>query len=214
MDFEETDEQSMIREMVRAFAEETLAPTCLERDKEQRAPIEEWMEFCENTGLQGVTIPDNYGGSEVDAVSEAIIVEELARVDPSFSVMYCVHVGLCSMTIALHGSEEQKKKYLTRLAGKEIGAYSLSEAGAGTDAAALGCKAKISEDGSHYLLNGEKMWVTNGSSADIYVLFAKDIDHPDYGKKKHGGTTAFIVEKSFEGFSVGKKEDKLGIRSS
>ena len=214
MDFEETDEQSMIREMVRAFAEETLAPTCLERDKEQRAPIEEWVEFCENTGLQGVTIPDNYGGSEVDAVSEAIIVEELARVDPSFSVMYCVHVGLCSMTIALHGSEEQKKKYLTRLAGKEIGAYSLSEAGAGTDAAALGCKAKISEDGSHYLLNGEKMWVTNGSSADIYVLFAKDIDHPDYGKKKHGGTTAFIVEKSFEGFSVGKKEDKLGIRSS
>ena len=214
MDFEETDEQSMIRKMVREFAEETLAPTCLDRDKNQRAPIEEWLEFCECTGLQGVTIPDDYGGSEVDSVSESIIVEELARVDPSFSVMYCVHVGLCSMTIALHGSEEQKRSYLPRLAAKEIGAYSLSEAGAGTDAAALGCKAKISEDGSHYILNGEKMWVTNGSSADIYVLFAKDIDHSDYGVKKHGGTTAFIVEKSFEGFSVGKKEDKLGIRSS
>ena len=90
-------------------------------------------------------------------MSESIIVEELARVDPSFSVMYCVHVGLCSMNIALHGSEEQKRSYLPRLAGKEIGAYSLSEAGAGTDAAALGCKAKISEDGSHYILNGEKM---------------------------------------------------------
>ena len=214
MDFEETDEQSMIRKMVREFAEETLAPTCLDRDKNQRAPIEEWLEFCECTGLQGVTIPDDYGGSEIDSVSESIIVEELARVDPSFSVMYCVHVGLCSMTIALHGSEEQKRNYLPRLAAKEIGAYSLSEAGAGTDAAALGCKAKISEDGSHYILNGEKMWVTNGSSADIYVLFAKDIDHSDYGVKKHGGTTAFIVEKSFEGFSVGKKEDKLGIRSS
>lgn len=214
MDFEETDEQSMIRKMVREFAEETLAPTCLDRDKNQRAPIEEWLEFCECTGLQGVTIPDDYGGSEIDSVSESIIVEELARVDPSFSVMYCVHVGLCSMTIALHGSEEQKRSYLPRLAAKEIGAYSLSEAGAGTDAAALGCKAKISEDGSHYILNGEKMWVTNGSSADIYVLFAKDIDHSDYGVKKHGGTTAFIVEKSFEGFSVGKKEDKLGIRSS
>ena len=214
MDFEETDEQSMIREMVRAFAEETLAPTCLDRDKEQRAPLEEWLEFCESTGLQGVTIPDDYGGSEIDAVSESIIVEELARVDPSFSVMYCVHVGLCSMTIALHGNEEQKRNYLPRLAGKEIGSYSLSEAGAGTDAAALGCKAKISEDGNHYILNGEKMWVTNGASAEIYVLFAKDVDHPDYGKKKHGGTTAFIVEKSFEGFSVGKKEDKLGIRSS
>ncbi len=214
MDFEETDEQSMIRGMVRAFAEETLAPTCLDRDKEQRAPLEEWLEFCESTGLQGVTIPDDFGGSEVDAVSESIIVEELARVDPSFSVMYCVHVGLCSMTIALHGNEEQKRNYLPRLAGKEIGAYSLSEAGAGTDAAALGCKAKISEDGKHYILNGEKMWVTNGASAEIYVLFAKDVDHPDYGKKKHGGTTAFIVERSFEGFSVGKKEDKLGIRSS
>ena len=214
MDFGETEEQGMIREMVRGFAEEILAPTCLERDKEQRAPMEEWMEFCQKTGLQGVTIPDEYGGSEVDSVSEAIIVEELARVDPSFSVMYCVHVGLCSMTIALHGNEEQKREYLTRLAGNEVGAYSLSEAGAGTDAAALGCKAKISEDGSHYLLNGEKMWVTNGASAGIYVLFAKDVDHPDFGKKKHGGTTAFIVEKSFEGLSIGKKEDKLGIRSS
>jgi alkylation response protein AidB-like acyl-CoA dehydrogenase len=214
MDFEETEEQSMIREMVRVFAEEKLAPTCLDRDKEQRAPIKEWLDFCQNTGLQGVTIPDEYGGSEIDAVSEAIIIEELARVDPSFSVMYCVHVGLCSMTIALHGNESQKRAYLPRLAGEEIGAYSLSEAGAGTDAAALGCKAKISEDGSHYVLNGEKMWVTNGSSADIYVLFAKDIDHPDFGSKKHGGTTAFIVEKSFEGFSIGKKEDKLGIRSS
>ena len=172
------------------------------------------MEFCKATGLQGVTIPDEYGGNQVDSISESIIVEELARVDPSFSVMYCVHVGLCSMTIALHGNEEQKKQYLPRLAGNEIGAYSLSEAGAGTDAAALGCKAKISEDGSHYILNGEKMWVTNGASADIYVLFAKDVDHPEFGDKKHGGTTAFIVEKTFHGFTVGKKEDKLGIRSS
>jgi len=214
MDFGESEEQSMIREMVRGFAEDSLAPTCFDRDKEQRAPIDEWNEFCEKTGLQGVTIPEQYGGSPIDSISEAIIVEELARVDPSFSVMFCVHVGLCSMTIALHGNEEQKSKYLPRLASKEIGAYSLSEAGAGTDAAALGCKAKISEDGVHYILNGEKMWVTNGSSADIYVLFAKDVDHPDFGEKRHGGTTAFIVEKTFEGFSVGKKEDKLGIRSS
>ena len=214
MEFRETEEQGMIREMVRGFAEEVLAPTCLERDRDQIAPIKEWLEFCKNTGLQGITIPEEFGGSPVDDVSEAIIIEELARVDPSFSVMYCVHVGLCSMTIALHGNNEQKKKYLTRLAGSEVGAYSLSEAGAGTDAAALGCKATISEDGSHYVLNGEKMWVTNGSSADIYVLFAKDTEHPDFGTKRHGGTTAFIVEKGFPGFSVGKKEDKLGIRSS
>jgi len=213
MNFEETEEQNMIRNMVRDFAEEVLLPTTLVRDQEQRPPLDEWAKFCE-TSLQGIAIGEEYGGSPVDDITEAIIVEELARVDPSFSVMYCVHVGLCSKTISIHGSEEQKSKYLTRLAENEIGAYSLSEAGSGTDAAAMSCKAKLSEDGRHYILNGEKMWVTNGSSADIYVLFAKDVDHPEYGVKKHGGTTAFIVEKGFEGFSVGKKEDKLGIRSS
>ena len=213
MNFEETEEQNMIRNMVRDFAEEILLPTTLARDQEQKPPLEEWKKFCE-TSLQGIAIEEKYGGSPVDDVTEAIIVEELARVDPSFSVMYCVHVGLCSKTISIHGNEEQKDKYLTRLAGNEIGAYSLSEAGSGTDAAAMDCKAKLNDDGTHYVLNGEKMWVTNGSSADIYVLFAKDVDHPEYGVKKHGGTTAFIVEKGFEGFSVGKKEDKLGIRSS
>ena len=213
MNFEETEEQNMIRNMVRDFAEEILLPTTLARDQEQRAPLEEWKKFCE-TSLQGIAIEEKYGGSPVDEITEAIIVEELARVDPSFSVMYCVHVGLCSKTISIHGNEEQKEKYLTRLAGNEIGAYSLSEAGSGTDAAAMVCKAKLNDNGTHYDLNGEKMWVTNGSSADIYVLFAKDVDHPEYGVKKHGGTTAFIVEKGFEGFSVGKKEDKLGIRSS
>ena len=150
----------------------------------------------------------------VDDISESIIVEELARVDPSFSVMFCVHVGLCAKTIALHGDDYQKETYLSRLAEGEVGAYSLSEAGAGTDAAAMTCKAKLSDDGTHYILNGEKMWVTNGAQAKIIVLFAKDVDHPDYGVKRHGGTTAFIVDSSFEGFSVGKKEDKLGIRSS
>ncbi len=213
MDFQETEEQAMIREMVRDFAEDILAPTCLERDKQQRPPLEEWAAFCEY-GLQGITIGEEYGGNPVDDITEAIIIEELARVDPSFSVFYAVHVGLCSKTITIHGTEQQKQNYLTRLAEGHVGAYSLSEAGAGTDAAAMTCKAKIAEDGSHWVLNGEKMWVTNGASAEIYVLFAKDVDHPDYGAKRHGGTTAFIVEQAFEGFSVGKKEDKLGIRSS
>lgn len=213
MDFAETDEQQMIRELVRDFAESVLAPTVEHRDQQQIPPSAEWAAFLDY-GLQGITIPEKYGGSPVDDVSEAIIIEELARVDPSFAVMYCVHVGLCAMSIALHGSDEQKEHYLPRLAAGEVGAYSLSESGAGTDAAAMVCKAKLSEDGSHYILNGEKMWVTNGAQAKIIVLFAKDVDHPDYGSKKHGGTTAFIVESSFEGFTVGKKEDKLGIRSS
>src|SRR6056300_413783 len=213
MIFGETDEQQMIRELVRDFAETVLAPTVEHRDQNQIPPSQEWEAFLEY-GLHGITIPEAYGGSPVDDVSEAIIIEELARVDPSFAVMFCVHVGLCSMTIALHGDEHQKSTYLPRLAAGEVGAYSLSESGAGTDAAAMVCKAKLSEDGTHYVLNGEKMWVTNGAQAKILVLFAKDVDHPDYGSKKHGGTTAFIVDADFAGFSVGKKEDKLGIRSS
>ena len=213
MDFAQTDEQEMIRELVRDFAETVLSPTVEHRDKNQIAPSEEWLQFLDY-GLQGVTVPEEYGGSPIDDVSESIIIEELARVDPSFAVMYCVHVGLCCKTIALHGNDEQKGRYLPRLAEGEVGAYSLSEAGAGTDAAAMTCKAKLSDDGTHYILNGEKMWVTNGTQAKIIVLFAKDVDHPEYGVKKHGGTTAFIVESSFDGFSVGKKEDKLGIRSS
>ena len=213
MNYGETEEQQMIREMVRDFAESVLSLTVEHRDQQQIPPSKEWEEFLDY-GLQGVTIPEAYGGSPVDDVSESIIVEELARVDPSFAVMYCVHVGLCSKTIALHGNEEQKKEFLPRLAAGEVGAYSLSEAGAGTDAAAMTCKAKLSDDGQHYILNGEKMWVTNGAQAKILVLFAKDVDHPDYGVKKHGGSTAFIVDSSYEGFSVGKKEDKLGIRSS
>ena len=213
MDFNETDEQSMIRQLVRDFAEQVLSPTASQRDRDQRPPIDEWRAFCE-LGLQSMTIPEEYGGNPIDDISEAIVVEELARVDASFSVMFCVHVGLCAATIAIHGNEEQKAKYLPKLAAGEIGAYSLSEAGSGTDAAAMTCTAKLNEEGTHYVLNGEKMWVTNGSSAGIYVLFAKDVDHPEFGKKSHGGTTAFIIEKGFPGFSVGKKEDKLGIRSS
>ena len=214
VDFRESDEQSMIRAMVRDFAESILPPTIELRDKEQIPPTEEWQTFCQETGLQGITIAEEYGGMPVDDISEAIIIEELARVDASFSVFYCVHVGLCSKTISLHGTEPQKQKYLSQLAADKVGAYSLSEAGAGTDAGALSCKAELSPDGSHYVLNGMKMWVTNGASADIYVLFAKVVGHPEYGVKKHGGTTAFIVEKTFDGFTVGKKEDKLGIRSS
>jgi alkylation response protein AidB-like acyl-CoA dehydrogenase len=213
VDFEQSEEQQMVRDLVRDWAEAELTPTIEVRDKQQQAPVEEWQRFCE-LGLQGITIPEQHGGNPLDDICEAIIIEELARVDPSFAVFYAVHVGLCSKTIALHGSDALQQEYLSRLSGTDVGAYSLSEAGAGTDAAALSCKAKLSDDGEQYILNGTKMWVTNGDSADIYVLFAKVVDHPDYGVKKHGGTTAFVIERGFDGFSVGKKENKLGIRSS
>lgn len=212
MDFAETEDQKMIRSMVREFSETVAGPTCDKRDKEQISPIEEFKKFSE-LGFAGMTIPEEYGGQKLDDISEAIVVEELSRVDASLGVMVAVHVGLCSMTIALSGNEEQKKKYLPKLAsGEFLGAYSLSEAGSGTDAAAM--VAKATDSGEHFTLNGEKMWVTNGTTADLFVLFAKVADHPDYGKKSHGGVTCFIIEKGFEGFEIGKKEDKLGIRSS
>jgi acyl-CoA dehydrogenase len=212
MDFAETDDQKMIRDMVRDFAESVAGPTCHERDKEQKPPIEEFKEFA-SLGFAGMTIPNAYGGQKLDDISEAIVVEELSRVDPSLGVMVAVHVGLCSMTIVLNGNDNQKKKYLPKLAsGEFLGAYSLSEASSGTDAAAM--VARASNDGDYFTLNGEKMWVTNGTTADLFVLFAKVTDDPEYGKKKHGGVTCFIVEKDFEGFEIGKKEDKLGIRSS
>ena len=212
MDFSETDDQTMIRDMVRDFAETVAGPSCHKRDKEQIPPIDEFKQFAE-LGVAGMTIPEKYGGQKLDDISEAIVIEELSRVDPSLGVMVAVHVGLCSMTIALNGTEEQKKKYLPKLAsGESLGAYSLSEASSGTDAAAMVARATEEED--CFVLNGEKMWVTNGTTADLFVLFAKVTNHPDYDVKKHGGVTCFIIEKNFEGFKIGKKEDKLGIRSS
>jgi butyryl-CoA dehydrogenase len=212
MDFAETDDQTMIRDMVRDFAETIAGPSCHKRDKEQIPPIDEFKQFAE-LGVAGMTIPEEYGGQKLDDISEAIVIEELSRVDPSLGVMVAVHVGLCSMTITLNGNEEQKQKYLPKLAsGEHLGAYSLSEAGSGTDAAAMVARGTEEED--CFVLNGEKMWVTNGTTADVFVLFAKVTNHPDYGIKKHGGVTCFIIEKNFEGFKIGKKEDKLGIRSS
>lgn len=212
MDFSETDDQTMIRDMVRDFAETVAGPSCHKRDKEQIPPIDEFKQFAE-LGVAGMTIPEKYGGQKLDDISEAIVIEELSRVDPSLGVMVAVHVGLCSMTIALNGTEEQKKKYLPKLAsGESLGAYSLSEASSGTDAAAMVARATEEED--YFVLNGEKMWVTNGTTADLFILFAKVTNHPDYDVKKHGGVTCFIIEKNFEGFKIGKKEDKLGIRSS
>ena len=212
MDFEETEEQKIIRETVRDFSETEVLGTTMKRDQEQNPPIKEFKKLAE-LGFAGMTIPEEYGGQKIDDISEAIVIEELSRVDPSLGVFLAVHVGLCAMTIVLHGTEEQKKKYLPKMAtGEWIGAYSLSEAGSGTDAAAMTAKAVL--ENGNYVLNGEKMWVTNGDSANIFVLFAKHVGDSEYGKKKHGGITAFIVEKEFDGFSVGKKEDKLGIRSS
>jgi len=208
MQFDLTDEQKMVRETVRQFAEERLRPTAHARDKEQRPAIDEVKAFAQ-MGFLGMTIPEEYGGAPLDDISEAIVIEELSRCDASVGVLVAVHCGLCSKTITIWGSEEIKAKYLPRLAtGEWIGAYSLSEPNSGSDAAALTCKAE--KKGDTYILNGRKNWVTNGSVADVYVLMART----DQNAPKSKGISAFVVEKGFPGFRVGKKEDKLGIRSS
>jgi alkylation response protein AidB-like acyl-CoA dehydrogenase len=209
MHFEPTDEQKMVRETVRQFAEERLRPTAHDRDKEQRPPLAEIKDFA-RMGFLGMTIPEEFGGAPLDDISEAIVIEELSRCDASAGVLVAVHCGLCSKTIVVWGTDAQKRKYLPRLAsGEWIGAYSLSEPNSGSDAAALITKAE--RKGDKFILNGRKNWVTNGSIADLYILMART---GDATVSKAKGISAFIVEKTFPGFRVGKKEDKLGIRSS
>jgi acyl-CoA dehydrogenase len=208
MQFDPTDEQRMIREAVRKFAEEKLRPSATVRDEEERPAVDEAKAFAE-LGFLGMTIPEEYGGIPLDDISEAIVIEELSRVDASFGVLVSVHTSLCATVIVAHGSDAQKAKYLPRLAAGEIfAAYSLSEAGSGSDPTSLATSAV--KKGDRYVLNGEKMWVTNGSIAGVFILMART-DPAASGAK---GVSAFLVEKGFPGFSVGKKEEKLGIRSS
>ncbi|HAM80726.1 acyl-CoA dehydrogenase [Ornithinibacillus bavariensis] len=207
MNFQLTEEQEMLRKMVQDFAKKEVEPTAAERDEEERFDREIFNKMAE-LGLTGIPWPEEYGGIGADYVSYVIAVEELSRVCASTGVTLSAHLSLASWPIYKYGSEEQKKNFLNRLAtGEALGAYALSEPGAGSDVASMRTTAKL--DGDHYILNGSKVWITNGGVADIYVVFAKtDID------ARHKGISAFIVEKGTEGFTFGKKEKKLGIRSS
>ena len=207
MNFQLTEEQEMLRRMVRDFAEKEVEPTAAERDEEERFDREIFDKKAE-LGLAGIPWPVEYGGIGSDYVSYVIAVEELSRVCASTGVTLSAHISLASWPIFTYGNEEQKQNFLKRLAtGEALGAYALSEPGAGSDVASM--KMTATEDGDHYVLNGSKVWITNGEVADIYVVFAKtDAD------AKHRGISAFIVEKGTEGFTFGKKEKKLGIRSS
>ncbi|RDW22291.1 acyl-CoA dehydrogenase [Oceanobacillus arenosus] len=207
MDFQLTEEQEMLRKMVRDFAKKEVEPTAAERDEEERFDREIFDKMAE-LGLTGIPWSEKYGGIDADYVSYCIAVEELSRVCASTGVTLSAHLSLASWPIYKYGNEEQKENFLFRLAtGKALGAYALSEPGAGSDVAAMKTTAKA--DGNHYVLNGNKVWITNGGVADLYIVFAKtDTD------AKHKGISAFIVEKGTEGFTFGKKEKKLGIRSS
>lgn len=208
MIFDPSEENELIRGTVRRFAEEQLLPGALARDKEHRFADKQARSFAE-MGFLGMTIPEEYGGTPLEDVSEAIVIEELSRCDASFGVFAAVHCGLVSKTIARWGTEEQKRRFLPGLASGELyGAYSLSEYGAGSDAAALSCRAE--RKGDRYVLNGTKAWVTNGSVASLYVLMART--DPNVPKAK--GITAFVIERDAPGFRIGKLEDKLGINAS
>ncbi|WP_242216980.1 acyl-CoA dehydrogenase [Bacillus cereus group sp. BfR-BA-01380] len=207
MHFKLSEEHEMIRKMVRDFARNEVAPTAAERDEEERFDRALFDQMAD-LGLTGIPWPEEYGGIGSDYLAYVIAVEELSRVCASTGVTLSAHTSLAGWPIFTFGTEEQKQKYLRPMAeGKKIGAYALTEPGSGSDAG--GMKTTAKRDGDHYILNGSKIFITNGGIADIYVVFALTDS-----ESTQRGTSAFIVESDAPGFSVGKKESKLGIRSS
>jgi alkylation response protein AidB-like acyl-CoA dehydrogenase len=201
-----SEDEQMFRASVREFAEGEIRPRVEHMDEEAKmdqALIRQLFDL----GLMGIETPEEYGGAGASFFTAIIGVEELSRVDPSVGVLMDVQNTLVNNALIRWGSPEQKKKYLPRLASDAVGAYALSEAGSGSDAFAMQTKAV--ERGDHYVLSGQKLWITNGNEAEIFIVFANA--KPEEGYR---GITAFVVEKGFEGFSVGKKENKLGIRAS
>ena len=201
-----TEDEQFFYDTVKDFAEKEIKPLVSKMDDEATidpALIPKIFDM----GLMSIEIPEKYGGSETSFFMSILAVEALSTVDPSLGVLVDVQNTLVNNAFLRWGSDELKDKYFPQLASKIIGAYALSETGSGSDAFALSCKA--TDKGDHYLLNGQKMWITNAGEAGIFIIFANI--NPEAGYK---GITAFIVERDFEGFKVGKKEDKLGIRAS
>ncbi len=201
-----SEEERLFQASVREFAEAEIKPYVREMDEKQKIRPE-IIKKCFELGLMGIEPGEEYGGSGGSFFMACLAIEELARVDASISVMVDVNNTLTINAFLNYGAEAQKKKYITRLATDTVGAYCLSEAGSGSDAFAMQTRAE--DKGDHYVINGRKMWITNGNEAGIFIVFA----NADPGKG-YKGITAFVVERDFPGFSVGKKEDKLGIRAS
>jgi len=207
MNFQLTEEQLAVQKAARDFAQNDLLPGVIERDTLQKFPAEQIKKMGE-LGFMGMMVDPRYNGGGMDTISYVLAMEEISKVDASASVCMSVNNSLVCWGLEKFGSEEQKEKYLTKLAtGEKIGAFCLSEPEAGSDATSQRTTAE--DKGDHYLLNGTKNWITNGNSASIYLVVAQT--HPE---KKHKGINILIVEKGMEGFTVGKKEDKMGIRGS
>ena len=207
MDLKFTEEHEMMRKMVRDFAEKDVAPLAAELDEKGEVPFEN-IKTMGRLGLLGLTAPEEYGGCGADTISYVIAIEELSKACASTAIVMAVQNSLVNYGLAKFGTEEQKQKYLTRLVtGEWIGAFALTEPGAGSDAAAQ--RTTAVRDGDDYVLNGSKCFITNGGFADVVIVFAMT-------DKSRGtrGISAFIVEKTFPGFSVGKEENKMGIRGT
>jgi short/branched chain acyl-CoA dehydrogenase len=201
-----SEDEVMFRDQVRQFAEERVRPLVNKMDHEAKMSPE-LIKACFELGIMGIEIPDKYQGAGATFFMSILAVEELARVDASVAVLVDVQNTLVNNAILRWASEEQKAKYFPKLATQWVGAYALSEAGSGSDAFALACRA--TDKGDHYELTGRKLWITSAAEAELFIVMA-NLD-PAKGYK---GITSFLVERSFPGFSVGKKEDKLGIRAS
>ena len=207
MDFTLNEEHKMIRQAARDFAISELLPGVIERDEKQSFPHEQIKKLGE-LGFLGMMVDQKYNGAGMDTISYVLAMEEISKIDASASVVMSVNNSLVCWGLETFGSDEQKDKYLKRLAtGELIGAFCLSEPEAGSDATSQ--KTTAVDCGEYYLLNGTKNWITNGSSASIYLVIAQT-----YPEEGHKGINAFIIEKDFDGFSIGPKENKLGIRGS
>ena len=207
MNFDLTEEHLMIRDAARDFAQNELLSGVIERDEKQEFPTDQVKKMAE-LGFMGMMVSPEYGGGGMDTVSYVLAMEEISKVDASSSVIMSVNNSLVCWGLETYGSQEQKDKYLKRLAtGEIIGAFCLSEPEAGSDATSQ--RTTAIDNGDHYILNGTKNWITNGNSASVYLVIAQT-DHA----LGHKGINAFIVEKETDGVIVGKKEDKLGIRGS
>jgi butyryl-CoA dehydrogenase/short/branched chain acyl-CoA dehydrogenase len=201
-----SEDEVMFRDMVRGFAEKEVAPHVRRMDEEAKIPPD-LIKKCFDLGVMGIEIPESHGGSGSSFFMAVLAVEELARVDASLAVFVDVQNTLVNNLLLRWGTDDQKKRYLPRLAQSWVGAYALSEAGSGSDAFALACRA--ADKGDHFELTGRKLWITNAAEAELFVVMANA--DPAKGYK---GITSLLVERSYPGFQVGKKEDKLGIRAS
>src|SRR5690606_37650499 len=207
MDFSLSEEQLMIQQAARDFAQTELLPGVLDRDESQKFPMELIKKMGE-LGFLGMMVDPKYGGSGLGTIAYVLAMEEISKIDASAAVIMSVNNSLVCWGLEAFGTEDQKEKYLTRLAtGECIGAFCLSEPEAGSDATSQ--KTTAIDKGDHYLLNGTKNWITNGSSAEIYLVMAQT--HPEKG---HKGINVLIVDKGLPGFEIGPKENKLGIRGS